>query len=476
MSVRYNFLVPQVIMVFLVLGSLELAGLMPGPDSAWGEDKIQGSGLPGRWEGRTEPFSARATLGKSLIEPGRIQVDFLKVGITGTPSTVSRPRPPLNIGIVLDCSGSMVGKKIEDAKAAALFAISQLGPNDSFSLVTFDTVARVVIPSGKPDVFTEGTRSMIRAIQPNNCTNLFDGLLLGASEVKKQWGTGRVNRLILLSDGMANVGPSSTSDIASLGQSLARAGISVTTLGIGRDYNQELLTRLALMSEGNHAFIRETEELTGIFVREFGDLLQVAATDISITVTCQGMKPVRALGREGVISGQSITLSLNQVYGNQEKYLLLEVEIPASASQENPPSADISFSGFDPISGKTVVLAGKVGVGFSNDSQELAKGRDEETEATAFSHQTDLEYRKAMDEIAKGEIDKARQTIAMNLENIARGKASYANMRVILGAVEMYNMDAVETLAPQSMTPAQREELLKAMSENLHRGASQQNW
>jgi Ca-activated chloride channel family protein len=370
----------------------------------------------------------------------------------------------------------MTGKKLADAKEAALFAISQLGPDDAFSLVAFDTVARVVIPSGHPDVFSEGTRTMIRAIQSGNSTNLYDGLLMGASEVKKQWGIGRVNRVILLSDGMANVGPSSTSDIASLGQSLARAGISVTTFGIGQYFHQELLSRLALMSEGNHAFIRETKELAEVFVREFGDLLQVAATDISVTVTCQGMKPVRALGREGVISGQSITCSLNQVYGNQEKYLLLEVEVPASASQKNPPSAEISVSGFDPSSGKTVALAGKVRVGFSQDPQELAKGGNEETMATAFRHQTDIEYRKAMDQIANGEVDKARQTIAENLENINRGKASYANMKVILGAVEMYNMDTSEALGIQSMTPTQREELLKSMSENLHRGASQQNW
>ncbi len=104
----------------------------------------------------------------------------------------------------------------------------------------------------------------------------------------------------------------------------------MTTLGLGLDYNEDLMTQLARKSDGNHYFIENTADLARRFGYEFDDVLSVVAQEVTVRVTCgPGVRPIRVLGREADITGQTVTTYVNQVYGDQEKYVLLEVEVPA---------------------------------------------------------------------------------------------------------------------------------------------------
>ena len=131
--------------------------------------------------------------------------------------------------------------------------------------------------------------------------------------------------MILLSDGLANVGPSSPGDLAELGASW-REGISVSTIGLGLDYNEDLMQRFAAASDGNHVFVERPCDLAEIFDREFGDALSVSARDITIIIECKaGFTPKRILGRDGTISGDKITLKLNQLQAANERYVVVEL-------------------------------------------------------------------------------------------------------------------------------------------------------
>lgn len=107
--------------------------------------------------------------------------------------------------------------------------------------------------------------------------------------------------------------------------------MSVTTLGLGAGYNEDLMAQLALKSDGRHSFIEDATQLAQIFNEDFGEMLSVVAQEVEIDIKCQpGIRPVRLLGREGDISGQRVVTKLNQIYAEQEQYVLLEVEIPAT--------------------------------------------------------------------------------------------------------------------------------------------------
>ncbi len=106
-------------------------------------------------------------------------------------------------------------------------------------------------------------------------------MVKGSSEVRKFINRNRVNRVILISDGIANVGPSSPEALGNLGASLGKEGISVTTIGLEAEYNEDLMTKLAMYSDGNHAFAETPQDLARIFDHEFNDILSVIAQDVT---------------------------------------------------------------------------------------------------------------------------------------------------------------------------------------------------
>jgi len=195
-------------------------------------------------------------------------------------------RAPMNLCVVLDRSGSMEGAKIEKARQAAAMAVDKLADDDIFSLVTYDDETDLLIPPeriGGRD-HREELKARIHRIQPGGSTALHAGVVLGAKQVRRYFEKERVNRVILLSDGLANVGPSTTSDLARLGRELRGDGIAVSTIGLGDDYNEDLMTALAEASNANYYYVKDAEKLPGIFAQELGSARSLLARTITIRI------------------------------------------------------------------------------------------------------------------------------------------------------------------------------------------------
>ena len=237
-------------------------------------------------------------------------------------------RPPVNLALVLDRSGSMSGTKIQQAREALAQALRRLSPRDIVSVVIFDHEVETLLPS-QPAVYTEAMEARIHGIQPRGSTAIFGAVSQGAAEIRKHMEGAYVHRIILLSDGIANVGPSSPGDLGRLGAALMKEGISVTTVGMGLGYNEELMAQLARQSDGNHYFVESDVDLPRILAAELGDLMSVVARRVVIEIECPpGVRPLRIIGRDGEIRGQRVEIQMNQLYGGQAKYALLEVSVP----------------------------------------------------------------------------------------------------------------------------------------------------
>lgn len=283
-------------------------------------------------------------MGKPAMKAGEKALNYLKVGLTGFEMKEAGKRVPVNVAIVLDKSGSMEGERIEKAKASAMEVLERLGPDDILSMVAYADTVEVLVPATKL-TDKNAVREAIRRLSAGGSTALFAGVSKGADEVRKFFDRNRVNRVVLLSDGKANVGPDSPSELGALGASLKREGISVTTLGLGEGYNEDLMTALAAKSDGNHGYVRSADELKKFFGYEFGDVLSVVAQEVTIKIECAaGVRPVRMLGRPAEIAGQYVIASLNQIYANQEKYVLLEVEVPADKAGAEQTVATVAVS------------------------------------------------------------------------------------------------------------------------------------
>ncbi|MDX2004634.1 MAG: VWA domain-containing protein [Meiothermus sp.] len=193
-------------------------------------------------------------------------------------------RPHMNLALVLDRSGSMNGTKLEQAKAAALFAVDNLLPEDRVALVTYDDQVEVLAPSAP----VEGRAALaerLRAVRAGGSTDLHGGWLEGARQVAAHLDPGRLNRVILLTDGLANVGERDPRVIADHVRGLAERGVSTTALGVGLDYNEDLLVAMAEAGGGNYQFIEHAADLPRVFARELAGLAGTFGTSARLELS-----------------------------------------------------------------------------------------------------------------------------------------------------------------------------------------------
>ncbi|MHC5083932.1 MAG: vWA domain-containing protein, partial [Planctomycetota bacterium] len=179
----------------------------------------------------------------------------------------------------------MSGEKIQKAKEAAILAVHRLKSTDIVSVVLYDSDVQVLVPATKLTKKEQIIRQ-IRTVNAGGSTALYAGVQNGADEVRKFIAANKVNRIVLLSDGLANVGPQSPNELGRLGANLVEEGISVTTIGLGLGYNEDLMSQLAYKSDGGHYFAEHADELAGVFDDEFGRATSVVAQDVTIEIIC----------------------------------------------------------------------------------------------------------------------------------------------------------------------------------------------
>ena len=365
---------------------------------------------------------------------------FLKVGLTGSDLGEER-RTPANVSIVLDRSGSMDGEKIARAKEAASMAISMLDDRDIVSIVTYSDTVSVLIPATRVSdrSYIQGR---IESVFADGSTALFAGVSKGADEVSKFLERNSVNRVILLSDGLANIGPDSPGALGSLGESLKKSGVSVTTIGLGLGYNEDLMVQLAQKSDGNHAFVENYNDLARIFRYEFQDILSVVAQDVEIEITCpEGVLPLRIMGREAEIIGNKVYTTINQLYSNQEKYLLVELTIPPNQAGSRMDIADVTINYADMKSKKADRLSGRTGVEFTKSVEIVEESVDKETVIDAVKQISAEVSEEAIKLRDAGKIDEAQILLQENTEYLFGAAAALESEELLL----LGNINLIDT-------------------------------
>jgi Ca-activated chloride channel family protein len=368
--------------------------------------------------GGSNSLASQVQLNVSMANPtllaNKKQTTFIKIGLTGFKMKDRGERTPVNVSIVLDKSGSMSGNKLAKAKAAAIAAIGRLGKQDIVSIVVYDSTVQVVVPATKM-TDKKSVIAKIRQISSGGSTALFAGVSKGAAELRKFLDKNRVNRMILLSDGLANVGPKSPSELGDLGASLMKEGISVTTMGLGLDYNEDLMTRLAQKSSGNHLFIENADDLVALFNHEFDDVLSVVAQEVVIDARlAPGIRPVRTMNVESEITGQRVIVKINQLYSEQEKYALLEIEVPPGKVGQSRPIADVKISYANMQTKTTDRLSSSIQVVFSKSVAEVEKRANVKVKIACV-----LQIANKRNELAtalrdKGDVEGARKLLIGN--------------------------------------------------------------
>jgi Ca-activated chloride channel family protein len=407
-------------------------------------------------------------VGEPMMIAGKDQTAYVKITLGGFALPQSQ-RAPINLALVLDRSSSMSGDKFEKAKEAALMVVDQLRADDVISVISYDSTVEVLVPAIKAEE-RDFIRQRIEALTPRGSTALFAGVSYGIEEVAKFLDPKRVNRIILLSDGQANIGPSSPNELARLGQVAGKQGISISTIGLGVGYNEDLMTQLALASDGNHAFARTAQDLVAIFQHELGDIMSVVAQEVEIEVIFEdGVTPVRSLNRQATINGNKVRLSLNQLYAKQQKFALLEVKVPAGKANTTRRIANVDVKYANMVTKKKATRRDAVDIGFTSSAK------------TAQAKQNRAVMVAAVEAIA---LDRNRQAVALRdqgkikeAEVLLLGNSTYLakeNKKLKSKRLEKSSLD--NAIDAQNLAPAQWNETRKSMREEQHKSSSQQAW
>ena len=258
----------------------------------------------------------------------------LMVRLVGGVQVQSKKRLPLNLSVVLDRSGSMAGEKLEYVKKAAQFLVQHLNQQDHFSLVTYNHDVTINL---EPQTVSDKER-ITRAIEKltaGGTTNLSGGWLQGCQLVSQNLAEQSVNRVLLLTDGLANQGVTDTTRLTEMARQKRGDRITTTTMGVGMDFNEDLLTKMASEGGGAFYFIDNPDQTPHIFAEELRDLLTVVAQNVMISFTPAAM--VQNVTQLNTYStepddGKAKRFRLGDVYSEEEKVLLLEFTVKA---QEN---------------------------------------------------------------------------------------------------------------------------------------------
>lgn len=429
--------------------------------------------------GRAAELQLGAELGHSTIDRKGGDRVYLRLSLKTLAAGKRHDRPPINVAIVIDRSGSMAGERLAAAKKGAHAALDRLAKDDIVSLVSYNHQVEVDHPAGEIGSDRRKIERVIDDLVSSGTTALYAGVKEGGQQVKLFRSDLQVNRVVLLSDGLANVGPSSPAELAELGRDLASKGISVSTIGLGLEYNEDLMQRLAAASDGNHAFVERPSDLAEIFDREFGDALSVAARDIIIQIECKsGFTPKRVLGRDAEISGGRVTLKLNQLPSDTERYVVVELDAPgAGLSLGDGEVADVDVGYLDLDKGARAEAKAAVKARFTEDAKEAEASINKGVMSQVTEQIATENSEKAVELRDAGDVAAARKVLEDNAAylNGAKGALGVGAMAApsasisVLEKLEEKSREAAASLEGESWDKTR-----KTMRQDQHKSKVQQ--
>lgn len=280
---------------------------------------------------------------------------YLQIQIIAPDDARPRSRLPINLALVIDRSGSMSGSKLERAKEAAMTCLRNLTGADRAAVISYDDNVSVVSPSQV--LSPEAKNRMIsdvRGIVSGGSTNLGGGWLTGAQEVANhQHEKDYLSRVILLSDGLANVGIVNPDELAHHATELRERGVSTTTMGIGADYDENLMERMAVAGGGHFYFIENSGQIQDMLHRELGEVMSTCARRVQLDLEVPEAVHAHLLNSfEVTREGKHFTIRLDDMLSGEVRTLLFRLTARAGREGDTLPFR-LRLSYVDVESGET---------------------------------------------------------------------------------------------------------------------------
>lgn len=375
-------------------------------------------------------------------------------------------RVPLNVVLVIDRSGSMAGEKIRRVREAAKFVIDELQPGDFLSVVSFSSGKRVLQPAAPvASVDRVRLKRKIDGLRDAGGTAMLPALAEGVGQARTYADPGRVNRVILLSDGR----PDSTAGLLQWAAMGLDKGIFLTTMGVGKDYDEDLMAALADAGKGSYYFIEAAGDIAGIFQRELADLMAVVAREGVLTVSVpEGVVVEQVYGWESTPRKDGVMVALGDLYGGRSAEVLLRLSTAADLPAGTP-VARVRFACHDVIAGGAATVEATAVQALTTDPEKVKADTDPEVGAKVVRVAAAEAKTKAMRLYGEGRSEEARRVLGRAAAGArSTAAAGFATGKAADGAAA--DLDALSKQVEATPAAAPAAEVVRKRAKEAARG------
>ena len=271
-------------------------------------------------------LEVQATLDRGLLMPGGEPV-WMDVAIK---ASGVQTRAPLAAVLVIDRSGSMAGDKIDAARQAAERFVNGMADGDMLAVVTYGSDVSVDFPFTTVDPQSR-TRALgvVRRIEEGGGTNIDGGLLAAQNQLQHSNTSGKVARVILISDGRPTEGDRRATTLAGHSQSLRTGGVTMSTIGLGLDYNEDLMEQLAVVGGGRYHYLKTGAQMAKILDDELQHGRNVVASNVKLHLDralAPGVRVLEAIGQTDSGNGRKLVIDVGDLAAGEERHVLIKVQ------------------------------------------------------------------------------------------------------------------------------------------------------
>jgi Ca-activated chloride channel family protein len=389
-------------------------------------------------------LTARLTTQKILVGS---HSQNLVVTITA-PDTGGAQRPPLSLAVVIDRSGSMRGAPMQNAKLAAAKLVDQLDENDAFTIITYSSGDETVMPISRAIPANKAAaHAAIERIYDDGGTCISCGIERGARELSHTPIVNGLERIVLISDGLANEGIFDRGELAQLATTTAARGVSISTVGVGLDFDEVTMSQLAQVGRGNYYFVEDTADLTAMFTRELGGLAATIASNVRLSLTgTPHTQIVEAYGYPLTREGNQVLIPIADLRANESRKVVLRVDITSPRPQPRVVVSQVTLT-WHRVADAQPMMATTAAVAEIVDSAGAVAGSVDRRASFAVEQaQTARALDEATDVYERQGYDAARRVIEQRVESMKTNAA--------LGAADVTSLEAASGQALRDFAAA----------------------
>lgn len=391
-----------------------------------------------------------------LIKESRPVYALVQFKVIKVKEDPSKPRPKLNMALVIDRSGSMAQQgKLAFARKAAKILVDSMNPSDQLAVVEYDDQVNLLWPKS-PVESPNLIKQQIDSLTPRGSTNLTGGMMKGVDEVLKGMDKTDLNRVILLSDGLANQGITNPVEIKQLVRDAKRKGVYITTMGLGANYNEDLMQAIAESAAANYYFIENPNQMKRIFREEMSILFTTVAKDAKIIYTpVPGIKKIDVFGFPFKQKGDIFEIEQEDFYSEESRTLLLRLSIePQNLGKMALGKLTLFYK--DIIADKDKTIEKLISVTVIEDKEEVARTSDKKVLVEAVLLESEKEHEDYVRLYEKGKMKDS----LMGIQELAN---KLKKKNVGLGDVQISKKIEALEMEAQEMKEAEKNRINRAV-------------